>query len=129
MRVTRTTRSVWIIARPLSASSFLPGLGKTSTGKFYLCHWAVFIGDSKMVEDLNSVVTSERYESHEDVVVGRLFELHRIGSYNTANSRQIRSACFREEWSRFAVHYIGKTIMSDDEVSIEGRYLQHGSNN
>lgn len=63
----------------------------------------------------------KNWMSTENVVLGTLYELERLGDKNTMHKIQ----CFgtiklNEEWRTFSAEYVGDTTMSDVEISVEG---------
>ena|SRR5579859_221902 len=116
-------RTVWIFARPLSHSRWLPPLAKTSDGTYQLCHWAVLVSD-KSIDELKSLTLQSSIESTStaaEEILGRLYELDRDGSRSTSRLwTQFSLAQLRESWVQFSSQFVGETRMTDPQINAQG---------
>jgi len=109
-------RTVWLLARPLSYSQWLPPLADTSEGKYHLCHWAILVSELYDEELLRASVSLP-----EHICLGDLYELARFGDKNTMHlSTGFNVARFRADWSKVSLQQVGFTTMTDHQVSEEG---------
>lgn len=117
------SRTVWIFARPLSYSRWLPSLGKISDGRFELCHWAVLVSERSIEEVKASTLHTSTTDdgSFDNQVLGDLYELDRIGSRNTLHrSRSFDVAKLLLHWPRFSAEFVGDTCMTATEIGHVG---------
>jgi hypothetical protein len=119
-----TLRSVWLLARPLSAVTIFPPFAVTSQNKFPLCHWGVLITklDVSSIEAAMREV-SEESQLVEDLILGIMWELHRTQqNTNTVNvSNPFKLSSLKSEWVTFSAEKIGTTLHSDAQIQREGK--------
>src|SRR5271167_2576550 len=110
-------RYVWILARSLSGSQWLPNSSQTSDGQFPLCHWAVLVThlDSEIIEG----AIDRASDDYEDICLGRLLELLCYGKSNIVNSKyEFRFSQLNNEWLNISAQFVGRTILNDDTISL-----------
>ena len=115
-------RNVWILARPLSGTKYLPILRKTSNTKFHLCHWAVLVSgvDVADVKAAMPRMASIRMTTIE-TTLGTLYELDRVDNFNTVHIfSNFGTKLLGENWNSVSCQYIGDTNLSDGEISSLG---------
>lgn len=116
-------RNVWLFARPLSGTRWLPTLAKSSDGKFHLCHWGVLVTNITAI-DIRAIALKEirNFGSLENIILGTMYELKCID--NDKNSAHVQhdfgTSDLSLEWRSFSTEYIGDTEMSDIDISKEG---------
>jgi hypothetical protein len=119
----RNAQYVWILARPLSASSVFPPFEWTSHGKYPLCHWGVLVSSLSVV-DVKALLFAMRQTRHttEDSEIGIMWELeHRVGQLNTVNvTRPFTVSCARKFWNTFNAECVGETTYSRAAIQNEG---------
>jgi hypothetical protein len=115
-------RNVWIFARPLSGTRWFPVTAKSSTGKFHLCHWGILVSEVTVMDvRAISLGRMQNWTSTENVVLGTMYELERLGDKNTVHiSRSFGTLKMNEEWRTVSAEYVGDTAMSDVEISTHG---------
>ena len=118
-------RKVWILARPLSLTQWLPALADTSDGRFHLCHWAILLTDANIaIRDIKAGLTEDPIlmsSSANQSILGTLYELHRIGNSNTVNViSDFGPTHICNGWQRLSAMHIGMTSLKDAEISKKG---------
>lgn len=111
--------NVWLLARPLTRTSFIPPLTSLSDGKYPLCHWGVLITNLS-VTDIEYHFEN-RYGSAERHL-GTLYELRRIDeNQHSVNMIQpFLTSDLRAEWRRVSKKWLGLTTKSNQEISAAG---------
>jgi hypothetical protein len=116
--------NVWLLARPLLCTSFIPPLTSLSDGKYPLCHWAVLI--TNLSVDYIQQHFENRYSSGGQSL-GTLYELQRADSHQySVNIIPFPASALRSEWRRVSNQWLGVTTKSNDEISVAGsrQYLR-----
>jgi hypothetical protein len=125
--VNHGSRTVWILARPLT-SKWFPAIKNNSDGKFRSCHWAVlFTHDGVTVTDIKAAALQARLSSVKEskIVLGTLFELKRVCRRNAVNvCSSFGTAELRTDWSIVSSEYVGNTNLTDADISAKGVSLK-----
>jgi len=124
MASSSTRRSVWIFARPLSASTLFPSFTWTSHGRLPLCHWGVLVSPLEN-HGLRDVMLTGSVQSQEDPVLGTMWELHRIERtvHTVHRIRPFKLSTLRVQWAMFWPEWIGMTSLNDQEIQTGGIFL------
>ena len=111
--------NVWLMARPLSRTSFIPPLTSLSDGRYPLSHWGVLVTDLP-VNDIEHHLENP-YGSAE-WQLGTLYELRRIHENNHSVNiiKPFLSSDLRVEWRRVSKMWLGVTTKSHEEISVIG---------
>jgi len=121
-----TSRRVWMLARPLSLASYLPVLAGTSDSKFHLCHSGVLITTNMVGIKYDGKLKRISDGTTDDGSLGTIYELKRVGTFNTVHVSSSFGSTDLPEWSRYAVQYVGLTHLSDEDISSAGTSPQSG---
>lgn len=115
-------RHVWILARPLSTAIWFPFVGKTSDGKFHLCHWAVLVSDMNIASTRAIALGAQDLEAQsEETVLGTLYELDRLGTTNTVNiCSSFGAKEIKRYWPYLSCEYVGDTDIATGDILLLG---------
>lgn len=123
--MSRSIRSVWLFARPLSLANLFSPLGLTSAGKYHLCHWGVLVTPLS-ARELRSILIKLNKLAEEcpqfDGSMGTMWELNRVeGTVNTVNkTTSFSPSLVRKEWKLLSACSAGETTMTDEEIQVQG---------
>jgi hypothetical protein len=113
-------RSVFVIARRLQIAG---PLSFSSDGKFPICHWGLFVTDSRHADVTSRWLKYRETRNPVDLPPrGTLFELVRSPDYKNSHNKtpNFGPEEWEAEWGCAFIQYIGDTIVSDQDLSAEG---------
>jgi hypothetical protein len=116
-------RDVWLFARPLSLFQPFGSLDSLSEGKFHLQHWGVLVTelDESSFKDLTTEAQNIT-DDFDNLVLGIMFEV--MPGPHKANIGHVRShftcSMAREQWASFSTDHVGMTVMTDENIRLEG---------
>lgn len=116
--ISRQSRFVWILSKPLSWGVRFAPLADLSEGKPSLRHWGVLVTELSNVNIYPLLV--RRLPLVNNIRLGSLFELHRVGNCNTVNRNLEFSTNEIHSWPRLSSRYVAVTSYTDDEIEIAG---------
>lgn len=117
----RSTRSVYIVARPIKKAGSLSSL---SEGKFSLCHWALLISPNNEkqlrshIERQAASCSQSRQSSW-----GTLFEIFNIDGTIEVHVVEDFGRHISPDWGYACIMHLGETHLQDAKIVGRGEYI------
>lgn len=115
-------RLVWIFARPVELTNFLPSRNVILAGKYHFCHWGVFV-TAISEADLNAILLRTNTATcMEEIELGVMYEI--FPDENKLHvldvTRPFKVSTLKNKWETLSVRPIGMTEFLDDKIDEEG---------
>jgi hypothetical protein len=117
---TRSSHSVWLLARPLSPALQISLLADISVGKYPLSHWGILVTHLP-TKEVSELLSHASPSTNPNLVLGDLYEsFQEPGRMKSANITSPFCMQHLVSWARLSMKYVGTTLLTKDQVSLRG---------